>query len=346
MSQLGMPNRFHREEGSGARNRNERICLIVNPRAGAGAAGERLDKLKQAVDRAFEQWSIKVTEGPGHASALAAQAVDEGAQIVAAVGGDGTCHEVVGGLFDGDRVRSRKLAFTVIPFGTGSDLIRSLHIPKRLSKALWVAATGITLPTDVGFAEYTGPSGEPRRDVFINVAGLGVNGEVVRIANEMDKRWGGRITFLVATIRATMAYEPPVLHATWEGPDGAGSWDGPVLSCFIANGSWNGGGMWVGRGGNMQDGALDLTLLPPTRLLAQFMWAPKLYRGTLDEIPGAVRARVTHVRASVEGDAPARIDLDGEQPGCLPASFRVIPRALPVRGGWVHSPLLAPRAAG
>ncbi len=330
---------IHHPEDSGARNRSEKICLIVNPRAGAGRAGRQMSLLERAVDRAFERWEIRKTEGPRHAEELAATASGQGFDLIAAVGGDGTCNEVVNGLMDGDRARSWSTAFTVIPFGTGSDLIKTLEIPTSLSAALWMAATGITLPSDVARARVTGERGTVERK-FINVAGFGANGEVVLLANEMDKRWGGGLTFLRATLQASMRYRPARLALEWDGPEGAGSWEGNVTSTFVANGAYCGGGMWVGRGGTMQDGLLDISVIPESPLLKQIVSTPALYRGHPERFPGGWKVRARRLSARPVEGARVHIDLDGEMPGVLPAEFEILPRALNIRGGWKRNPLL------
>ena len=113
MSQFGTPGQLgqlgHSNSNirSDSRNHSERICLIVNPKAGAGRAADNLDLLKKASERAFEHWEVRETKAPGHATELAAQAAEEGFHLVAAVGGDGTCHEVVNGLIVDDRARNK-----------------------------------------------------------------------------------------------------------------------------------------------------------------------------------------------------------------------------------------------
>jgi diacylglycerol kinase family enzyme len=321
---------------------NERIAFIVNPRAQGGRAGDRLDLLRKAIDRAFGDWSLRVTDGPGHAEELAREAVDSGVDIVAAVGGDGTCSDVVNGMFAGDRPLSRRVIFTIVPWGTGSDLARSIRAPKSLGDALWVAATGMTLPADVGYLNYVDAEGRDRERVFINVAGFGANGDVVHRANRSSKRLGGRATFFKALVGTLANYKPGRIRLDWEGPDGPGTWEGSMLSTFVANGAFCGGGMWVGRGGSMHDGHLDLLLMPEMGLAKSLKDVWRLYDGSAAKVPEVLRARVRSLRAeSTEPrGAPILLDVDGEQPGRLPVQIRVLPGALQIRGGWLASPLL------
>ena len=308
---------YPREEGSGARNRNERICLILNPHAGAGRAGREVEILERAVDRAFAQWEIRKTERQGHATELARGAVEDGFDIVA---------------FE---------PYYVVPRDKKAQIakLKSLQIPRALNESLWVAATGITLPTDVGSVTLNTSDG-PRSRLFINVAGFGINGEVVLRANRSSKRFGGAITFFQATAESLFSYRPRRVTVEWDGPDGKGAWEGDLTSGFVANGAYCGGGMWVGKGGSMVDGCFDLTLLPSATLARQLLSAPLMYNGNLDRIDGAVHAHATWVKVNSTPAGGVNIDLDGEMPGQLPAEFKVLPRALNVRGGWTQNPLL------
>jgi len=331
---IGGHNTFRRPEESGARNTQERIRLIVNPRAGAGRAGTGIDALKRAADRAFAQWEIKVTQAPGHASELASEAATEGFDLVAAVGGDGTCHEVVNGLIKDGRARNRKTAFAVVPAGTGGDLTRTLGVPKRLQDALWLAATGITLPSDVGVATFT-DQGEQRSRVFINVAGFGANGAVAQTANNKSKKLGGRVTFLLSTIEVLASYQPTPVNITLHTPNGEQHWSGPLVSGFVANGAYCGGGMWVGKGGTMQDGLFNITMIEPTSRVRQAIDGRYLFNGNLSRARGIHQYLATSLSIEPINEAVVPIELDGESPGHGPAEFKIVPRCLPVRGGWM-----------
>ncbi|MED5370471.1 MAG: diacylglycerol kinase family protein [Myxococcota bacterium] len=322
-----------------ARNENERIVCVLNPKAAAGRAGDRIAELRRAVQRAFVHGEVVVSQHAGHATELARQAVLDGADIVAAVGGDGTCNEVVNGFFKEGKALRRDAIFSIIPWGTGSDLSKSLRAPSSLEDALWVASTGMTLPTDAALARFQTEQG-PTERVFLNVAGFGANGDVVDRANSSSKRFGGRVTFLQATVSSILGYSAQPVALSWEGPDGNGSWEGELFSAFLANAQYCGGGMNMGRGGSMHDGVLDLTIIPElgTARLVKNTW--RLYDGSAHEIGGVRRIRARSLTARALSGSRVLIDLDGEQPGWLDAEFRVLEKQLQVRGGWLRSPLL------
>lgn len=315
------------------RNSTESICLILNPRAGGGRAAGRVDELKRCADRSFQSWELRLTEGPGHAAELASEAAGRGRNLVAAVGGDGTCHEVVAGLVRSPHESDSGTIFATIPLGTGSDLMRSLQIPARMDEAMWVAASGSTRRVDLGWARWqldTGAVEEP----FINVAGLGANGEVVRAVNTMNKRLLGRATFLGASLAALSRFKPPRVAVRWTDLDGGtGVWDGPLMALFLANGAWCGGGMWVGRGGRMDDGALTVTLVQPGPALQRVGELRRLYDGTLDRVHGVIRVHVNELSVSSSDGSWLPLDLDGESRGGHAASFRIHAGALAVRDG-------------
>jgi len=304
---------------------------------------KHLDELRRLVDRFFERWEIRLTEGLGHGIELARTAANEDFDLIAAVGGDGTCNEVVNGLLSTAEGTGAppKTVFTAVPFGTGSDLIRSMAIPRDTSQALWLASTGLTLPADAGRATLVGPDGDEVHRYFFNVAGFGSNGEVVSRANRSSKALGGRVTFLQATLATVLTYKPQRLALCWSGPDGEKNWEGLVQAAFLANGHYCGGGMWVAPGGSLFDGALDLIVLPPLSPLASARHLHRLYNGSMEKVPGVFRASVQRfeARACQEDGAPVLIDIDGEQPGKLPFAVETVRGALMVRGGWSQNPV-------
>lgn len=326
-----MPERSPQTDTSNAQNRNERLIIIANPRAGGGRAGENREEIEAAARRAFAQVEVRWTRSVGDASRIARE-VASNCDIVAALGGDGTCNEVVNGLVENDRLVNPRVVFTTLPFGTGGDLVRSLEIPRRLADALWIASTGTTVHVDVGRVEWG--TGVVR--YFINVAGVGANAEVCLRVNQSSKPLGGTLAFLGATIATVRTFVPRWVRWRWSGPDGEGELRLETLSAFVANAHYCGAGLWVGRGGSMADGAFDVTLLPRLGFGEALLSLPHTRTGAFEKIPGAVRFRADNI--SFSGDL--RVETDGEPGGEGPAQFTLLPRILQVRGAWKSPPTL------
>ena len=110
--------------------------------------------------------------------------------------------------------------------------------------------------------------------------------------------------------------------------------DTELLSAFVTNGQFGGGGMWLGKGSDMQNGAMKMILIPPMSKYRLLRSVPKLYSGTTGSVEGIIEAQISSLQASAISDDAVRIDIDGEQPGILPATFCVLPKVLNVRGLW------------
>lgn len=311
-----------------------KVVFVVNPRSAGGGTGARLGKVQKIAEAVFGPRGDEIvfvqTEGPGHATDLTAE-LAPGADLLVSVGGDGTANEVANGLARLDGTVRPILG--VLPAGTGSDLVRTLGMPRDLPDAIGVLANGRIKPVDwlrVRFGE-----DDAVGRICVNVAGFGMNGEIVQRANEGSKRLGGRVTFALATARTALGWRPPAVGITWEGPDGPGSWEGPLASVFLANGQYCGGGMWIGRGSSMSDGVVDLTVLPAMPLVRTAMGSPRLYTGTIGRVKGVVKARIHTLVAKPLDDREVLVDLDGEQPGALPVRVQVEPGAVRMVGQWV-----------
>lgn len=307
---------------------NSSICAILNPTAGNGQAGREKNNIARALAAHFDHWVIWETKGPKHASVLAKKAAEENFSLVAAVGGDGSCHEVVNGLMKIDVDKRPTLA--VIPFGTGGDFRRSLNVPKDIQQAIAIAKNGNRKQIDIGEAKVSTPNGSEQR-YFVNVAGFGANGEVVDKSNRWSKRLGGRLTFLNATLHTTFTYRAPTVQMKWTTAEQIEkTWTGELLSCFIANASFCGGGMRVAPKTALGDGQLHLRALPNLSVPSQLVHLPKLYKDEIHKVEGAVVGQIHHLEAASRRGTKVQIDLDGELSGFLPASFGILPMALHV----------------
>lgn len=308
-----------------------RYALIANPRSAGGRTGARLGEITQAAS-VLGDFEVLLTEGVGHATVLAREAVDRGFDRIIAVGGDGTLNEVVCGLFDGKKLRRDGIGFSIISAGTGGDFIKSLGLPTDPHEAFRALAIAKPRPIDVLHLSFTGHDGSTVERIGVNVTGFGVNGEVVERANRSSKRWGGRATFLAATVQSIRSYTPERVRVSFSGPGGDGEWEGDLSAGFIANGHFCGGGMWVGRGGLLDDGLAELTLVPALPAPRMLLGVPRLLTGQLERVKGVSRNQVHTVSVHAEKTMKVRIDVDGEQPGFLPIQASVLHKSVLVYG--------------
>ena len=303
--------------------------LIVNPRAANGTTGRHFDDISAAVRAAVGEHGHAFTERPMHASELARRALREGADLVIAVGGDGTINEVVNGFFEapghGDPPRPVRpgAALGILPRGTGGDLRRTVGLEGDL-RACAPRLTGERRPIDVGRIDFVDGKGQPTARYFINVAEAGVGSDVVRIANSSSKLLGGKLTFALASLRALAGWrDVPVRWSL----DGGPFQEGSVTTFAVANGRCFGGGMVVAPGALLDDGVFHVTIWSGYSLSDFVLRSAAMYDGSHVKLKGTRTATARSVRLEPLPGArgPLDIEADGELIGRLAATFTVVP---------------------
>jgi YegS/Rv2252/BmrU family lipid kinase len=304
-----------------------RTLLIVNPQAQNGQLGRRWPELGATLRRELGSFEEALTREPGDATRLTREGLESGVDTVVAVGGDGTTNEVVNGFFDGDRPRAPGAALAVLPFGTGGDFRRTLGVPRDTRAAARLLAARHTRTIDVGHLELTRSGGGRQSRIFINIASFGVSGLVDEYVNRTSKRLGGRLSFMLATARAGLAYDNQRVRLVFDG-DQAGAVDLTAYVVAVANGRYFGGGMFIAPHAELADGQFDVVALGDLGMWELVRHGRKIYSGAHLGMDKVSQRRAREVRAEPLGTEPVRLDVDGETPGILPATFRVLPAAL------------------
>jgi len=303
-----------------------RTLVIVNPQSRGGATGRRWGEVERQLWDALGPLEIETTRGPQDAGRIAREGVRAGVERLVVAGGDGTLAEVATGLLAAGLGGEAQIG--LLPLGTGGDFARTLGIPRDLDGAIAALATGAPRPVDAGQVCFRDPAGREDRSWFLNAASFGVSGLVVDLVNRSTKALGGRVSFLIGTLRALARYRCPSVALRL---DGELVFEGPLVLAAAANGQYFGGGMHVAPGARLDDGLLDVVVVPElgkVRLLAKL---PTLYRGVHLEDPATQlhRGRVIEAEASA---GVARLDVDGEPLGRLPARIEVLPGAVTLIG--------------
>jgi YegS/Rv2252/BmrU family lipid kinase len=306
---------------------SERTVLVVNPSAQNGQLGRRWIERAGELRRELGPFEEAMTKAPGDATRLTREALESGAGVVIAVGGDGTVNEVVNGFFDGDRPVAPDAMLGVLPFGTGGDFRKTIPLPKDTREAARILAGRKSRTIDVGHLELTGHDGRPLRRIFINIASFGMSGLVDEYVNKTSKRLGGRLSFMLATARAGLSYANQRVRLVFDGDESAPA-DLTINTVAVANGRYFGGGMFVAPEAELDDGQFDVVALGDMGKLDFLRHSRKIYAGTHLGLDKVSQRRARLVRAEPVGGDPVRLDVDGETPGMLPATFRILPAAL------------------
>ena len=300
----------------------QRTVFLVNPASDNGATGKRWPSLANRAAHLGLEGETLFSERPGHLIELAERAARAGAELVVAVGGDGTLNEVVNGLV---RAEGRPELAT-IPIGTGMDFVRTHRIPTRFEDAVQVARAGTAVAVDVGRVSYRAWDGAEAGRCLANVGSVGMSAAVARRANGMSKVAGGRATFFYALVRVFLEWENSVVTVAL---DGGATREGRMHDVIVANGRYHGGAMLLAPEARPDDGLFDVVLIGDITKRDFVTTSPKIYRGTYLSHPKVELLRSRAV--TVDGAERLPIELDGEQVGTTPARFEVVPSALRVR---------------
>lgn len=306
-----------------------RTLVVVNPNAGHGKAGRSWPALHMALDRLAPGAENRLTQGPGHATTIVREGLRAGVERVISIGGDGTNSEVVNGFFDEQgRPLAPDAVLCLVPSGTGGDFRRVLDLPNDPLEAVASVLDRPIRSVDVGRITHLDHEGIERAQMFINIASFGMSGLVDRIVNAASKRFGGRASFFMASVRAMMRYRNQRVRLVID--HGRVEMELPIFNVAICNGRYFGGGMHVAPQARIDDGRLEVVVLGDLSLSGKLALSSRIYKGTHVDMAGVIVESGTHVRA--ESADEVLLDVDGETPGRLPATFEVLPGALRLQG--------------
>ncbi|MBX0327287.1 diacylglycerol kinase family lipid kinase [Oscillochloris sp. ZM17-4] len=281
-----------------------KTCVILNPWAGRGAAGQRRPELEAALRAAGAEFDLVETHARGGATELTYQALDRGYDCVAAVGGDGTINEVVNGLVGGRERLGREAALGIVPLGTGSDFVKVLDgfVPNDIHGAVRRLAAGRTRPIDLGKITVESPAGEERRH-FINGLGMGLDAQV---AVESLKLTGlkGFAVYLMAIIRALGSYKANVMTVRFDEYEVRRR----LLFASVASGRSQGGGFLMTPEAMIDDGLLDICIVEKLRLDQIIRYLPKLMEGTHTTLREVTMGRARSIEVLCANGIPVATD--------------------------------------
>lgn len=284
--------------------------IIGNPNSGRAGSREYLERCARVLRSGGRDVEVLNTEGPDHATELAASAGD---RLVVAAGGDGTVNEVINGLTEG-------ATLGILPLGTANVLARELGLPLDAEGACERLLRGGSIEMDLGVARSERDGFERR---FSCMAGLGFDAKVIRAVSPRLKDNLKGLAFALMAFKVLFRENFPPVRVT--GGDGATY---VVPFAIVANAHRYGGVYRVSEPGLLTSGRLEVILIERVSLLLRpDIFASIMARRPLDRSMESFVAQVVRAE-TLEAEVP--VQLDGELWGTLPMSFRIEPAALRV----------------
>lgn len=301
--------------------------VVVNPAAAGGRAGKHWPRISRELTDAIGPFEFAMTKRSGDATPLVRSAITDGAKNIIAVGGDGTINEAINGICDGETGPARDISFGFVMCGTGGDFRRSFDFPKALSAAIARLKSGHTQTIDLGRLRYTDHNGTQALRWFNNISSFGFSGEVVRAVNSArySKLLGGKFSFLWNSFLQLRKYQGCKVDIAIDGHTVSED----VCTAAVCNGRFFGGGMMMAPNAALDDGTFDVVVVKQNPPLTVFDMR-LLYSGAHLKHPNVTVYRGQKIEAKPVSNQPIYLDVEGEQPGSLPATFEVVPKALRV----------------
>ncbi len=299
--------------------------VVLNPLSGGGRGVRLRPRIEAAIGAAGIDGAVHVTTEPGHATDLAREAATRGVDIIVAVGGDGTVHEIANGMLDAATPEARTPSLAVVPVGTGNDFAKLLGVYGSIDRALHTIGAGTVRRFDAGRAEWEGGA-----RWFVNAMGTGIDVEVVRQILR-HRRLPGALSYVAGLARALVRYRavPITMRASGQPP-----FQGSIMTIAVSNGRCVGGTFHICPESQPDDGLFDVCVIRELSLLGSLGTAARIVRGRHVGRPGVTVVRSPLVEIDVDPSGGLFFQLDGELHE--PASartirLRVCPGVLPVR---------------
>lgn len=289
------------------------IAVVANPTSGRGKGAKLIPRVDAMLRSLGLAHSVHISEGPEDVERLAHEAAADGADVVAALGGDGQVGACANGVLGTGAV------LAVIPAGTGNDFARHLGLDRKDP----MAATRLLAAPTIRRLDVVQVKTREQARHFVNVGGAGFDSEVNERANGV-RHLKGTLKYVYSTFVTLARFKAGKFAVTVDGEP----YDFRGMMLAVGNGSSYGGGMQVCPGARSDDGVLEVCVIQELSKWQFVRTFPKVFKGRHVEHRAVRMLRGQEIEISA--DRSFQVYADGERVGSLPATFTVLPGAMRV----------------
>ncbi len=300
------------------------IHLILNPTAGGGKTGKHRDRIISEIKRCFNgEITLWITRKPLDAVKYAGKAVEAGAELIIAAGGDGTIQETANGMLSSKTGFKSSCDLGIINTGTSNGLAQGLEIPKLLDRQLDLIQSRNVRTIDLARVKFKRKDGSDEIRLFVNECQVGIGGAVVEGVQTQHKKLGGFLGFGIVALRELFRYRN---HLTGITIDDQAPIERSSLGIVVGNGPYCGGGMKLAADADLSDGLLDVLIIHELSVFKRLVSFPKIYQGKHLQLNCCSYLRGK--RISITSPHPLPVAADGEMLGVTPIEIEILPGRL------------------
>ncbi len=308
-----------------------RTKVIVNPHSWGNRTGAIWPQIEAKLSHAIGPVDVTFTDRPMAAKHMTTEALRAGMEQIIAIGGDGTVNEVINGFFEDGKPINEEAALAVLTSGTGRDFRRTFNMPESVEDQIDRMAASEIRPIDLGKLTFINSTGQEETRYFGNIASFGLSGEVDRAVNRLTfgKRLGGVAAFKLGVLKALLRYRNKRVRIC---VDDVFDEEVNVSTAAVCNGQYFGSGMHIAPTALPDDGLFDVVVVKDIGPLTLLWNVNSIYKGEhlgKDEVIVVRGKKVT--ATPVDDGVEVLLDVDGEAPGRLPATFEILPAAIQFR---------------
>lgn len=294
--------------------------IIVNPHAGSGKTVQEWEIAEKMLSTESVSYVSVFTDHKSHAQELAFDAAGNGYRRFLAVGGDGSVHEILNGLMkwcSQSACSTEDFTLGVIPIGSGNDWIKSFGIPRDTATVVKLVAEERTSRQDV----IRVTTAENRTCYMANIGGTGFDAHVCeRVNAQKEAGHRNRRIYVNALIHTALGLRSIAVDVIC---DGNVVFSGDCYSIAFGNGRFSGGGMRQTDKAILDDGMVDVMIVPKVSVARILLEVHRIFDGSTDGSRKLIYARGREVKVSLhDSQLNEIVEIDGECVGKLPISVR------------------------
>ncbi len=297
----------------------KRIAFVIN------STSRGIENLRVELNEKLRNYKVVLyeTSYAGEAIRLSQKAMEDNADYLIAVGGDGTLNEVVNGYMNSPSKDSAHTIIGVLPYGSGNDFARALRLTKDIDQLKTLINNNCTGLIDVGRLSFMDQNGKSASRYFVNIADIGIGGVVAETLKRGSWFMGASFMYHKVILQSFFSYKPVKIVLKSD----EYNWDGKILCLCMANSRYFANGMCIAPQANISDGKIQLVIMGKVSILDYILNLSKIKKGIPLDHP-----EVSYVKAdacTIEAEElTCPIDMDGEFVGYAPLQLSIKKQSL------------------